>query len=283
MQTDNLGVAIQTGELSRQDFIQYCLMISSILSLPVTDFEKVFLALSTPPRKPVVWLEFTEQSYIEPFSQDGLNFRRHISDVNDLKAFETLKHFISLDYHKNVSPLDDQKLNKYLLEHYDFSRGEYICVLASLNPQISFNEANDAFSETPDPIIRAFASNAKATIALHPCFSEREGDVVSYSTNQQNVRPFPWLKNQLNLPGCPADAVNIAAAIVYIITYGEPPAVNENGRPHYLFNPDLDDTSEFDSTNEPVGDDMREIDDASGECDCLNVIRCNSSESQKRP
>jgi len=280
MQTDNLEAAIQAGELSRQDFIQYCLMISTVLSIPMIDFEKVFLALSTPPRTPVVWLEFSEQNYIEPFSQAGLKFRRHISDVNHLKAFEILKQFIFLDYHKNVRKLDDQQLNKYLLEHYDFHQGEYICVLAGLIPQISFNEANDAFSEAPDPIIQVFTSNAKATIALNPCFSERYEDAVSYSTQQPKFRALPWLKNQLHLPGCPADAVNIAAAIVYIITYGEPPAINENGQPYYLFNTDIEEIDEFDSGNEQTGKQLGQIDDASAECDCLGMIKSNDSEGR---
>jgi len=49
----------------------------------------------------------------------------------------------------------------------------------------------------------------------------------------------PGLASLVNLPGCPANVVNLTATIVHFLTFGSWPETDGSGRPHFAYGEEI--------------------------------------------
>jgi hydrogenase small subunit len=100
--------------------------------------------------------------------------------------------------------------------------------------------------QTALSLAQEVCTNALATIAIGTCaWDGGLAAAIPNPTGAVGVRQaVPGLSTLINLPGCPANVVNLTATIVHYLTYGSWPELDGQGRPHFAYHEELHDECE---------------------------------------
>ena len=115
-------------------------------------------------------------------------------------------------------------------------RGKYILVTEGGTPMAEGGIYCKVGGRTQVDLVREAAEGAAAVIAIGSCASW--GGVQSAYPNPtgavgtQEVIPG---KTVINVPGCPPNPYNFLSIVLHILTFGEPPALDEHNRPKFAY------------------------------------------------
>lgn len=217
--------------ITRRQFLKFCGMMTATLALPAHYSGRIAKALLTAPRPPVIWLEFQDctgdtESFLRA-SQPGVD--------------ELLLDLLSLDYHETIMVPAGQMTEVSLNDTMANFPGQYLCVVEGSIPTSNGGIHCMIRGRTALSIAQEVCSNALATIAVGTC--AWDGGLAAAAPNPTGAvgvrNAVPGLEPLLNLPGCPANVVNLAATIVHYLTFGEWPETEEDGRPHFAYGEEI--------------------------------------------
>lgn len=223
---------------SRRDFLYMAGMLAAVLGLPNSFAYAFSSSLKKNPRIPVVWLEFQDcTGDTESFLRGGERTNAIESSIVDPGIVDLLLDVISLEYHETImapSGLSAEKSRDDIMAKYP---GKYLVIVEGAIP----TGANGAYctigGRSALSIAQQLCSKAKATLACGSC--SVTGCLASANPNPTGAKgvleAFPSMPNVLNMPGCPANVVNITAAIAYLITYGKWPSLDSSRRPEFAY------------------------------------------------
>ncbi len=218
--TDRLA---QRG-IDRRDFLKFCGVMAATLALPRTGITRISKALAATPRPPVVWLEFQD------CTGDTESFLRASQPSVD----EFLLDRISLDYHETLMAPAGDGTELSLSDTIRTYPGEYIAIVEGSIPTANGGTFCMVRGRTALSILQKVAASARYIVAAGSC--AYDGGLAAAAPNPTGATgvagAIPNPTNLINLPGCPTNVMNISAALVYILTYGDlPPWTEAADRP----------------------------------------------------
>jgi hydrogenase small subunit len=222
--------------ISRRDFLRFCGAMTATLALPRSYTTRVAHAVATAPRPPVVWLEFQD------CTGDTESFlRANQPDVDGL-----LLETISLNYHETIMVPAGAGTEASLYDTVNDARGQYICIVEGSIPTAAGGAYCTIRGRTALSTAREVCGSALATIAVGTC--AWDGGLAAAAPNPTGavgVRgAVPGLANLVNLPGCPANVVNLTATLVHYLTFNALPPTDGQGRPYFAYGEDIHDECE---------------------------------------
>jgi hydrogenase small subunit len=217
--------------ISRRRFLQFCGAMVATLALPERYTRRVARSLADAPRPPLVWLEFQD------CTGDTESFLRASQPGVDDLLLETL----SVNYHETIMVPAGAMTERSLSGTMSAYPGQYICVVEGAIPMGDGGVYCTVRGQTALSIAREVCGNALFTIAAGSC--AWDGGLAAAAPNPTGavgVRDaVPGLNNLLCLPGCPMNVVNLTATLVHWLTFGELPARDRSGRPHFAYGEEI--------------------------------------------
>jgi hydrogenase small subunit len=213
--------------VSRRQFIKFCGMMSATLALPAHFTDRIAIALLANPRPPLVWLEFQD------CTGDTESFLRSSQPGVD----EVVLDLLSVDYHETIMAPAGQMTEVSLDNTVANYAGQYVCIVEGSIPTAAGGIHCTIRGRTALSIAQEVCSNALATIAVGTC--AWDGGLAAANPNTTGAvgvkDAVPGLGTLVNLPGCPANVVNLAATLVNWLTLGEWPSLDGSGRPRFAY------------------------------------------------
>jgi len=223
-----LGTNIRTtesqGGVSRRDFLKFCSLMTGVLALPRSYMRVIENALETKQRLPVIWLEM----------QDCAGCTEALLRATQPTVGQLVLDVLSVDYHETIMAASGNLAEEakqatidaggYLLVvegSIPVGDGEFYCTIGGKSSLQLLNEA---------------AANAEAVVAVGNCAAFGGWPYATPNpTNASFVSEIIKDKPVMNLPGCPYNPVNLTAAVVHFLTFGELPAMDDLHRPLFAY------------------------------------------------
>jgi hydrogenase small subunit len=222
--------------VSRREFLHFCGVMASVLALPRSLVPKIAHAVETGEKPTLVWLEFQDcAGNTESFLRAG---RPSVADI----VLDTL----SLDYHETIMAAAGHRAEQALERVVEDKRGQYVAVVEGSIP----TGANGAYctvgGRSALQIANEVCGGAAATIAIGTCASF--GGIPAAAPNPTGALSVadavPGLATLINMPACPANGENLAALIVYFVTFARWPALDRLHRPLFAYGKSIHDGCE---------------------------------------
>ncbi len=238
----HFGERLAQRGVSRRKFLKFCGAMTAVLALPARYTGRIAQALLTAARPPVVWLEFQDcTGDTESFLRSNRQLDGRLLSVDDL-----LLEVLSLDYHETLMVPAGAMSERSLSDTMAGFPGQYICVVEGSIPTAAGGIHCMIRGRTALSIAEEVCRNALATIAVGTC--AWDGGLAAAAPNPTGavgVRDaVPGLPTLINLPGCPANTVNLVATLVYFLTNSSWPQTDGAGRPRFAYHEDIHDECE---------------------------------------
>jgi hydrogenase small subunit len=207
--------------------MKFCGAVAGWLGLEASGAGRVARALETKKKVPVVWLEFQDcAGNTESFLRAS---RPTVADI----ILDTL----SLDYHETIMAAAGHQAEKCLNDAIDGDNGAYIAVVEGSIPTGAGGAYCTIGGRSALDIAREVCGGAAATVAIGTCASF--GGLPAASPNPTSALSVadavPGLQNLINMPACPANGENLAALIVYYVTFARLPELDGLHRPRFAY------------------------------------------------
>ena len=226
------------NRVNRRDFLKMCGLVAAALSLPGRYAHQIADALAAAPRLPVVWLEFQDctgdtESFLRASPvQDPLQSGKTEPQITDL-----LLDHISLDYHETIMVPSGLNAEKSLSDIVSAYQGQFVAIVEGSIPTADNGIYCTIGGRTALSRAQEVLPKARAVIALGSCSTD--GGLAAASPNPTQAKgvndAVPGLANLVNMPGCPANVVNLVSVIVYLITFNQLPPLDSQKRPRFAY------------------------------------------------
>jgi hydrogenase small subunit len=229
---------LKRRKVSRRGFLKFCSVIAATLALPTDYAGQIAKALAVAPRLPIVWLEFQDcTGDTESFLRAGAHADPLQAGVTDPNLTALLLDYLSVDYHETLmAPAGVQartSLDNTLKNH----AGQFVLVVEGSIPTALNGAYCTIAGETALSSLQRVSALARATIALGTC--AYDGGLAAAAPNPTGATgvagAVPGLTNLINLPGCPSNVVNLAASLVYFLTFQRWPDLDGSRRPYFAY------------------------------------------------
>jgi hydrogenase small subunit len=208
--------------VSRRSFIKFCTAITAAMGLPVGMVAKVAETVANPKRPPVIWLHFQECTGCT----ESLLRATHPTVEN------LVLDLISLDYSETLSVAAGHQVEEALHNSVKANAGKFILVVEGSIPTAENGIYCKIGGRTAMEIMADIGPKAAAVVAIGSCASW--GGVQSSGPNPTGAKGIHEVftdKPVINLPGCPASPYNLLQTILYFLTLGKLPQLDEKNRP----------------------------------------------------
>lgn len=215
--------AVQQG-VSRRDFLKFCSLMAGVLALPRSYMSNIERALSTPARLPVIWLEM----------QDCAGCTEALLRATQPTVAQLVLDVLSVDYHETIMAAAGNLAEE--AKEATIKAGGYLLVVEGSIPQGDGEYYCTIGGKSALQLLKEAAANAVAVVAVGNCAAYGGWPIAKPNpTNATFVSELVKDKPVMNLPGCPYNPVNLTAAVVHFLTFGELPAMDDKGRPLFAY------------------------------------------------
>lgn len=214
------------GGLTRRQMLKFCAGVAATMGLSQAAGVRMALAAESPKRPPVIWLH----------GQECTGCTETLLRAYHPTLESLLLDVISLDYHDTlcVGAGKQALVHKHkVMEEY---RGKYILVTEGGTPMAEGGIYCKVGGRTQVELVREAAEGAAAVIAIGSCASW--GGVQSAHpkpTGAVGTHEVIPDKVVINIPGCPPNPYNFLSTVLHLLTFGEPPALEEHQRPRFAY------------------------------------------------
>lgn len=230
-----IGDAFARNGLSRRDFLKFCAAMAATLGLSQGAVPKIAAALEAKRKPTLVWLEM----------QSCTGNTEALLRASKPSAANLLLDVISLDYHETIMAAAGAQAEKSLADVVKNQKGKYFAVVEGSIPAKDGGVYCCIGGRTALDIAREVCGNAAATIAMGTCAAY--GGIPAARPNPTGAlsvkEAVPGI-SVVNLSGCPTNAENITATIVYYLAFGVLPALDALGRPLFAYGKRIHDNCE---------------------------------------
>jgi len=233
--------------INRRSFLKFCSLMATTLALPTQYVNQIAKAMSSATRLPVIWLEFQDctgdsESFLRAASRtDPIE-----SSLTDPGLVDLLLDFISVEYHETLMAPSGFAAEKSLNDVLQKYPNQYVCIIEGAIPQAQDGVFCTIRGRTALSIAQQVIPNALLTIALGSCAVD--GGLPAALPNLTGAAgvhdTIPSIGNLVNLPGCPANVVNLVATIVYLLTFNTMPDMDSFHRPFFAYGEEIHDECE---------------------------------------
>jgi hydrogenase small subunit len=222
--------------VSRREFLHFCGVVATVLALPRSAIGKIAAAIENGQKPTLVWLEFQDcAGNTESFLRAG---RPTVADI--------VLDVLSVDYHETIMAAAGHQAEAALAGVVEGKRGEYLAVVEGSIPTGAGGAYCTIGGRSALDIAREVCGGAAATIAIGTCAAF--GGIPAASPNPTGALSVadavPGLAALIHLPACPANGENLAALVVYYLTYGRWPALDSLRRPLFAYGKSIHDGCE---------------------------------------
>lgn len=224
--------------VSRRQFLGFCGIMAAALALPASATDVIAQALAASPRLPVIWLEFQDctgdsESFLRACKRgDPLNTGSTQPSISEL-----VLDILSVDYHETLMAPSGEAAEKSRYDTMTARANQYLLVVEGSIPTAANGMYCVINGKTAQSILEETMAGAAATVAFGTC--AWDGGLAAAAPNPTGAKGVseivPGAKNLVNIPGCPANVVNLTATIVYYLTYGKLPALDGSRRPTFAY------------------------------------------------
>lgn len=212
--------------ISRRSFLKFCATMTAVLALPDSYMPRVAEALEKVMRPSLVWLEF----------QDCAGCTESFLRASHPSVGDIVLDLMSVNYHETLMAPAGAAAERSLAETVANQKGKYLAVVEGSIPTRDNGVYCTVAGRTALQIAREVCGNAAATITVGACafyggWPSARPDPTGAVGVQQAVPGITLI----NLPGCPPNAINIAATLTHFLTFGQLPATDGQGRPLFAY------------------------------------------------
>ncbi|MDA8175267.1 MAG: hydrogenase small subunit [Nitrospiraceae bacterium] len=214
--------ALRQRGVSRRDFMKFCSLMAATLALPASFAPKIAEALEKAKRPSLVWLEF----------QDCCGNTESFLRASNPTVVDIVLDVLSVDYHETIMAPAGKDAEKSLQDVVKNQKGKYICVVEGAIPTRDGGVYCCVGGRAAIDIAKEVCGNSLATIAMGAC--AWDGGIPSANPNPTGavgVKDVISGVPIINLPGCPANVVNLTGTVVHYLTFGSLPLTDNNGAP----------------------------------------------------
>jgi len=213
--------------VSRRTFLKFCTGVAASLGLSTHSALAMAAAIADPKKRPpVIWLHGQECT--------GPSETLLRSEAPSLAHL--LLDLISLDYHQTLDTGAGHQVEATKKKSMADNKGKYLLVIEGAIPVKDNGIYCKIGGETMLDITRQAADNAAAIVAFGSCASW--GGVVSAAPNPTGAQGTPEVlkgKTVVTIPGCPPNPANLIGTVLFFVTYGKLPPIDDKGRPKWAY------------------------------------------------
>ena len=220
------GYAGALGGLQRREFLKFCTGVAATLGLSPALGTRIAEAATTAARPPVIWLSAQECTGCT----ESL-LRAHHPTVETL-----ILDMISLDYHETLCAGAGPQAEEFKARSIEQNRGKYVLVVDGSIPTRDGGVYCMIGGRPILDIVKETAEGAAAILAIGSCASW--GGIPSSDPNPTQARPVHEIlpgKTVINIPGCPPNSYNFLSTVLYLVTFGKPPELDDKNRPKFAY------------------------------------------------
>jgi hydrogenase small subunit len=200
--------------------------MTAALALPDRYVPRIAAALEKVQRPALVWLEF----------QDCAGCTESFLRASHPSVADIALDILSVNYHETIMAPSGKAAEKSLMDTVRNEKGKYLAVVEGSIPTKDGGVYCTIGGRAALDIAREVCGNAAATITVGACaFYGGWPAAKPNPTGAVGVEQAVSGIKLINIPGCPPNAVNITAALVHFLTFGELPATDQYGRPLFAF------------------------------------------------
>jgi hydrogenase small subunit len=229
----DVGTKGKTGGVSRRDFLKVCSAAAVYMGLPAAMGPKIAEA-ATAKRLPVVWISGQECT--------------GCTETLTRSTHPTLEHLIldliSLEYSETLNTGAGEQAEAALKAAVD--AGGYVMVMEGSLPLKDGGIYCQVGGRPIVDIAAEVAANAAAVIGIGSCAawggmpSATATDMGEESpTGAVGIAEALKTKNVgtpvVNIPGCPPNPYNLLSTVLYFVTFGKLPEVDDKARPKFAY------------------------------------------------
>ena len=214
------------GGLKRRDFLKFCTGVAATLGLSPSLGMRIAEAATAGSRPPVIWLSAQECT-----GCTELLLRAHHPTVESL-----ILDMISLDYHETLCAGAGQQAEAFKAESIKKNWGKYVLVVDGSIPTRDGGIYCMIGGRPILDIVKETAEGAAAILAIGSCASW--GGIPASDPNPTQARPVHEIlpgKTVINIPGCPPNVYNFLSTVLYLVTFGKPPELDDKNRPKFAY------------------------------------------------
>jgi hydrogenase small subunit len=224
---DWLSGELERRGVSRREFLGFCGTMASALALPSVFGARIAKAVETAAKPTLVWLEF----------QDCAGNTESFLRASRPTVAEIILDILSIDYHETIMAAAGHQAEQSLAEVIERDHGKYIAVIEGSIPTGAGGAYCTIGGRSALDIAQEVCDGAAATIAIGTCAAF--GGLPAAAPNPTGAisvnDAVPGLTNLVNMPACPANGDNLAALIVYYVTFGRLPELDHLRRPLFAY------------------------------------------------
>lgn len=221
---ENISQNFDAFGFSRRDFLKFCTAITATMGLPFSMSKLVAKTIEDPTRPPVIWLHF----------QECTGCTESLLRATHPKVESLVLDLISLDYSETLCVAAGHQVEKSLHDSMEKNKGKYILVVEGSIPTKDDGIYCKVAGKTALESVAEVGANCAAAIAIGSCASW--GGVQSTFSNPTGATPLHKIltdKPVVNIPGCPPSPYNFLSTVLYYLTLGKLPELDDKGRPKF--------------------------------------------------
>nr|CRH04377.1 Uptake hydrogenase small subunit precursor (Hydrogenlyase) (Membrane-bound hydrogenase small subunit) [Candidatus Magnetococcus massalia] len=225
-ESDFLDLEQRLG-VSRRAFLKFCAGVAASMGLTGNAGLAMAEAVATArKRPPVIWLHGQECT--------GPTETLLRSEQPNLETL--ILDLISLEYHQTLDAGAGHIVEEIKKHSMEENKGKYLLVIEGSIPLADNGIYCKVGGQTMlDATVEA-AEHAAAIVAFGSCASW--GGVPSAGINPTGATGAPQVlqnKTVVTIPGCPPNPANFLGTVLYFVTYGKLPPLDEQGRPKWAY------------------------------------------------
>jgi hydrogenase small subunit len=213
--------------VSRREFLGFCTMVATMLSLPRAVAAQIARAIEKGPKPTLVWLEF----------QDCAGNTESFLRASHPTVAEIILDTLSVDYHETIMAAAGHQAEAALDAAVRSKPGAYLAIVEGSIPTGAGGAYCTIGGKSALQIAREVCSKAAATIAVGTCATF--GGIPAAAPNPTGALSVadavPGLRNLINMSACPMNVANLTALIVYYLTFKHWPPLDHYRRPLFAY------------------------------------------------
>ena len=212
--------------VSRRDFLKFCTGMAATLGLPLSFADVIANTIEGAKRPPVIWLHF----------QECTGCTESLLRATHPTVEHLVLDLISLDYSETLNVAAGHQVEEVLHNSVKENEGKFILVVEGSIPTKDDCIYCKIAGKTALEIMNEIGPKSAAVVAIGSCASW--GGVQSSSPNPTGAKGIHEVfsaKPIVNLPGCPASPYNLLSTVLYYLTLGKLPELDEKGRPKFAY------------------------------------------------
>jgi len=215
--------------VTRRTFLKFCTGVAASLGLSTQAAVAMAKTIADPkPKKrpPVIWLHGQECT--------GPSESLLRSEQPSLEHL--ILDLISLDYHQTLDTGAGHKVEEIKKKSMEDNKGKYLLVVEGAIPIKDGGIYCKIAGQTMLDATKEAAEHAAAIVAFGSCAAW--GGVQSASPNPTGAKGTQAVlpgKPVVNIPGCPPNPANFLGTVLYFVTFGKLPPLDEQNRPKWAY------------------------------------------------